>query len=262
MKAYYNEHDKFCAQWLRNLIAAGHIADGDVDDRDIQEVKPDDLEGYTQVHLFAGIGGWSYALRLAGWPDDRPVWTGSCPCQPFSCAGKRKGKADPRHLWPEMWRLVAKRRPAVVLGEQVASADGCEWLAGVFADLDAMGYRVAGADLCAAGVGSPQIRQRSFWLADRKGVEAWAEKAGDVLRVPGSAWANGVRQAGGCCSKHRRVRRRPPAVRLVADGVSENVARLCGAGNAIVPQVAAEFIAAYMEASNDCLALTAKERGA
>ena len=79
MTAYYNEPEPYAAQWLRNLIAAGHIAAGDVDARDIQDV--DDLAGYTQCHFFAGVGGFSYALRLAGWPDDRPVWTGSCPAR-------------------------------------------------------------------------------------------------------------------------------------------------------------------------------------
>lgn len=80
MAAYYNEHDAAAAQWLRNLIAMGAIAPGDVDERSITEVQPDDLRGYVQCHFFAGIGGWSLAARLAGWPDDRPLWTGSCPC--------------------------------------------------------------------------------------------------------------------------------------------------------------------------------------
>lgn len=92
-RAYYNEIDRGAAAWLRELIGAGLIADGDVDERSIADVKPGDLRGYTQCHFFAGIGGWSLALRLAGWDDARPVWTGSCPCQPFSCAGRHKGAA-------------------------------------------------------------------------------------------------------------------------------------------------------------------------
>lgn len=124
MTAYYNEIDPFAAAWLRNLIAADLIAPGVVDQRDIRNIKSDELEGYTQCHFFAGIGGWSLALRMAGWPDDRPVWTGSCPCQPLSSAGQRKGHADERHLWPAFFDLIAERRPATVFGEQVASKDG------------------------------------------------------------------------------------------------------------------------------------------
>lgn len=89
MPAYYNELDAFAAQWLRNLIAAGHIAAGEVDERSIVEVQPDDLRVFTQCHFFAGIGGWSHALRLAGFDDARPVWSGSCPCQPFSAPGSQ-----------------------------------------------------------------------------------------------------------------------------------------------------------------------------
>ncbi len=163
---YYNENDPKAAAWLRELIIADAIAPGFVDERSIEDVKPDDLKHYTQCHFFAGIGGWSYALRLAGWPDTRPVWTGSCPCQLFSSAGQGKGEADERHLWPELARLTGECGPANVFGEQVASKDGREWLAGVFADLDGMGYRAAAADLCAAGVGAPHIRQRLFWVAD------------------------------------------------------------------------------------------------
>ena len=166
MPAYYNEIDPYAAQWLRNLIAAGHIAPGDVDERSIEDVSPDDLAGYEQCHFFAGIGGWSLALQLAGWPDDQPVWTGSCPCQPLSCAGQRQGHADRRHLWPAFFRLIAECRPATIFGEQVASTLGREWLAGVRADLEHLGYACGAADLPAASVGAPHIRQRLWWVAD------------------------------------------------------------------------------------------------
>lgn len=164
-RAYYNEIDPFAAQWLRNLISAGLIPPGDVDERSIVDVRPADLRGYTQCHFFAGIAGWSLALRLAGWPDDKPVWTGSCPCQPFSGAGLRKGHEDERHLWPAFYGLIAECQPATVFGEQVASKDGREWLAAVRADLEKLGHAVGAADLCAAGGGAPHIRQRLFWVA-------------------------------------------------------------------------------------------------
>jgi DNA (cytosine-5)-methyltransferase 1 len=167
VSAYYNEIDPFAAAWLRELIKAGLIAYGEVDERSIELVQPDDLRGFVQCHFFAGIGGWSYALRLAGWPDDRAVWSGSCPCQPFSSAGKGRGKDDARHLWPQFRRVIRQCRPAVVFGEQVASKAGRVWLSAVFADVEALAYRAAGADLCAAGVGTPHIRQRLYFvLAD------------------------------------------------------------------------------------------------
>lgn len=169
MAVYYNEIDPYAAEWLRTHIAFGNLPAGDVDTRSIVEVQASDLVGYDQCHFFAGIGGWPLALRYAGWPDNRPVWTGSCPCQPFSAAGKRQGFNDPRHLWPDFFRLIAKCKPPTVFGEQVASKDGRLWLAGIRLDLEILGYAVGAADLCSAGVGAPHIRQRLFWVADADG---------------------------------------------------------------------------------------------
>jgi hypothetical protein len=149
MTAYYNEIDPYAAQWLRNLIDAGHIARGDVDERNIVDVRADDLRGYTQCHFFAGVGGWPFALRLAGWPDDQPVWTGSCPCQPYSEAGKRLGADDGRHLWPDWFRLIRERRPSIVFGEQVPEAIKLGWLDEVSSDFQSVRYAIGSAVLSA-----------------------------------------------------------------------------------------------------------------
>ncbi len=162
MTAYYNEHDPYAAQWLRNLIAAGHIAPGIVDERKVQDIEPWELLNYTQCHFFAGIGVWSHALRRAGWPDDQPIWTGSCPCQPFSAAGKQKGFSDDRHLWPTWQRLIEVCRPSVVIGEQVASA--LDWLDLVQTDMETADYAFGASDLCAAGFGGAHLRQRLYFV--------------------------------------------------------------------------------------------------
>jgi DNA (cytosine-5)-methyltransferase 1 len=165
VSAFYNENEPYAVEWLKNLERAGHIAPGVVESRGIQELRPKDVQEATQAHFFAGLGAWSYALRLAGWPDSVPVWSGSCPCQPFSTAGRRKGFKDERHLWPAWFELIRKCRPSVVFGEQIASPDGLRWLDLVFDDLERAGYAVGASDLCAASVGAPHIRQRLYFVA-------------------------------------------------------------------------------------------------
>lgn len=282
MAAYYNEFDPYAAQWLRNLISAGHIAEGEVDDRSITDVEPSDLEGFTQCHFFAGIGGWSLALRYAGWPDDRPVWTGSLPCQPFSAAGSQRGAADERHLWPVYFRLIAQHRPAALFGEQVAPAIGNGWLDAVFADMEGEGYACAAAVLPACSVGAPHLRQRLWFVADSAsaGLEGTAgasvQKRSDGLASSGGgeflADTGGNEQRGVSSVKRRQIssagdsrqvdwtelewlpcadgKARPtqPGIFPLVNGLPEGLdysrtGTLKAAGNAIVPQVAAEFIA-------------------
>jgi len=196
---YYNDNDQKACAWLRELIAAGELPPGDVDERSITEIKADDLAGYDQCHFFAGIGGWALALRWAGLEGVPGIWTGSCPCQPLSCAGKRQGHADERHLWPAFHDLIAECRPATVFGEQVASKDGREWFAGVRLDLEGLGYACGGADLCAAGVGAPHRRQRLYWVAAGlgAGLEGHAGNERDG-REPGRDGAEAARHAAAC----------------------------------------------------------------
>ncbi|NSZ63411.1 DNA cytosine methyltransferase [Agrobacterium tumefaciens] len=158
--AVYNEIDEYAADWLENLIAAGLIANGIVDRRSIVDVRPDDYRGFRQVHLFAGIGVWSYGFRRAGVSDDTALWSLSCPCQPFSAAGKGAGVDDERHLWPHAHHLIRERRPAKIYGEQVASKDGLAWLDIVQTDMEGTGYAFGAVDTCSASVGAPHIRQR------------------------------------------------------------------------------------------------------
>jgi DNA (cytosine-5)-methyltransferase 1 len=179
---YYNENDPKAAAWLKELILHGIIPDGVVDERSITEIKSHELKEYTQCHFFAGIGGWPLALQLAGWPSNKPVWTLSCPCQPFSAAGLGAGVADERHLWPVAYELIRECQPPVVFGEQVASAAVIGsaakspkrstrketvpvWLDGIFADLEGAHYACGAGDIPAAGVSAPHIRQRLYWVA-------------------------------------------------------------------------------------------------
>lgn len=245
---YYNEHDKNAAKWLRGLIKEGLIPNGHVDERSITDVRPHEIEQYAQQHFFAGIGGWSLALRLAGWPEDKPVRTGSCPCQPFSSAGSRRGEKDERHLWPIFRDIITFGEPAITFGEQVASKDGLEWLSRVRADLEGIGYEVGAADL-PASIHSPHQRQRIYWVANpaSKRGRSWIKMDNGHRQEPRGSNPN-------LCFEQRLDGRGCRSTLGIADilsppnGVSGRVGLLRGYGNAIVPQVAAEFIKAFIEA--------------
>lgn len=251
MKTYYNEFDKKKCAALKELIADGLISAGDIDNRPIQEVTADDVKGYTRCHFFAGVGLWDYALNLAGWEEDRPVWTGSCPCQPFSSAGRQKGKSDDRHLWPEWFRLIRECSPPTVFGEQVESAIAHGWLDDVYQGLEAQGYAVGAAVLPASAVGAPHRRNRLWFVGNasstrsqghgRPEQELCEKRRETKERYP---WQTGVWID--CPDGKQRLVE--PGIRLLADGYPNRVLQLHCAGDGIVPQVAAEFITAYMEA--------------
>ena len=258
MNHYYNEIDPYAAQWLRNLIAAGHLPQGDVDERSIEDVKSEDLRGYAQCHFFAGIGGWPLALRLAEWPEDRPVWTGSCPCQPLSGAGQRKGHADRRHLWPAFQRLIAECQPTTFFGEQVANKDGREWFCGVRADLEHLGYACGSGGLPAASEGAPHERQRIFFVADSTGDRCFCrgilrdEHDAEGTRGNETFWSEDrqvleVRQEDGPTLGEWIPQPEPVAE---ADGIPGQLGQLRAYGNAIVPQVAEQFIRAFIECNH------------
>ncbi len=245
---YYNEIDPKAAAWLRELIAAGHIAPGIVDERSITEINPYEITQYTQWHFFAGIGGWPLALRMAGWPDSEPVRTGSCPCQPFSDAGKQLGKEDSRHLWPVFRDLIAFGEPTVAFGEQVASGLGREWLEHLRADMEGLGYEVGAADLCAACLGASHIRQRLYWVANPTRPRGRGRKPMERRRC-----AESGRPSTDLCIEPWPDHRGSGSSLSVADvlspshGLPGRVGLLRGYGNAIVPELAAVFVKAFDE---------------
>lgn len=224
-RTYYNENDPHAAQWLRNLITAGHLPAGEVDDRSIAEVTPNDVAGYRHCHFFAGVGVWGLAMQRAGWADEREVWTGSCPCQTHSSAAR--GRHVEPDWWPEWRRLIAARRPQSLFGEQVASAKS--WFAGVRSDLEKLGYAVGASNLPAIAVGADHLRPRIYFAGhtDRQGESVLPVDA-EVARVPRS--------------------RGQPGVVLPANGASDRMARLRAFGNAIHAELAHEFIASFIEA--------------
>lgn len=237
MSALYNEINPEAAEGLRLLIAEGLVADGEVYEGSISDVQPSDLDGFTQCHFFAGIGGWSFALRLAGWPDDRSVWTGSCPCQPFSAAGKRSGFSDARHLWPEWSRLVKKCKPPILFGEQ--SAQATEWLAMVRRDLEAMDYAVGAMPIEAASAGARHRRDRFWFVADAE----WDQQPREEPRSGAPGRVGRVIEPFPWDEPWESALSR---LRVLGDGLPRSVGAADAARNAIVPQVAAKFIAAYL----------------
>lgn len=254
--AYYNEINPGACEVLRELIKAGMIPAGDVDERDIREVTADDVRGYTQCHWFAGGGGWPLAFRISGWPDSRPVWSASCPCQPYSIVGEGAGYADERDLWPTFWNLAAAEKPPVVFGEQVPESIKHGWLDRVHDDMEAAGYEPWSVIIPACAVDKWHERERIFFVgdADSQGLEG---HAGDGSAFIEGALADGYLAEAGVCNPEREAcyvegwdglhRLLKPGIDLLVDGVPAGLAKLCAEslGNAIVPRVAAEFIRAF-----------------
>ena len=245
----YNDTETFVCEWLRNLIDAGHLPAGEVVETPIQELDPASIP--DTFHTFAGIGGWAYALRMAGWPDDRQVWTGSCPCQPFSSAGKQKGTDDERHLWPAFRELIAERRPPVVFGEQVYHK---RWRSIVKSELAGIGYESEWRMLQASDFGAWHRRRRWYFVAHPKRHK---QRRQESCRGPARRVGRIVQPVSWDEPWQSALSR----FRALDDGIPRCVAGTDAARNAIVPQVAAAFVRAYMETVNRTEAANGVQRG-
>lgn len=263
--------------------------------------------------LFTGIGGFDLAAEMCGWTNifqvEKDDWcrrvlaknfpnayrhsdiydfdgtpyrgavdvvSGGFPCQPYSVSGKRTGTADPRHLWPEMLRVVREIAPTWVVGENVRGL--VSWSGGlvfeqVQADLEAAGYEVQPFLLPAASVGAWHERCRVWIVAHRAG-----ERVGRVPERPGrqgeaQAYSVGAGEewAAAHANRERRGKLLPtsqpdgarftgwrdapcwqngptqPGVCRGNDGLPHRLDRIRGLGNAVVPQLVVKIFRAISD---------------
>lgn len=243
MRVYYNEVDPYCCLWLENLMNKGLIPKGDVDDRDIRDVKPSEVVGYDHCHFFAGIGGWAKAYKDQKYEEPK-MWTGSCPCQPFSTAGSGDGFTDERHLWPYWFHLISQCLPTTIFGEQVAGKAGLSWFKLLQSDMASLGYSSVAIDLPAGGFGANHKRSRIYWVSEnssntkRNEQPREEQRSGKTRRMGrfiepfpwNTTWQSALRR-----------------IRVMDDGVSYGVASTDASRNAICPHVGKAFIESYYE---------------
>ena len=235
----------------------------------------------THLDLFSGIGGFALAAKWRGfdtiafcekdefcqkvlkkhWPNV-PVFgdikefdgeqfngkvdllTGGYPCQPFSTAGKRKGQDDPRHLWPDMFRVIRQAKPAWVVCENV-EGHVTNGLDSVCDDLESEGYEVRPLIIPACAVESPHIRNRVWIIAHTPragrerilgiGGQAQAENEGERRQQDREFVQTNARSAK---TRWRNGWGTSPRVCRVDDGLPNRMDRCKSLGNAIVPQIA------------------------
>jgi DNA (cytosine-5)-methyltransferase 1 len=271
----------------------------------------------NHLGLFEGIGGFSLAARWMGWhtkawveinpfcqkvlkknfPEVQgyadikefdgtkyrgtiDIITGGFPCQPFSIAGKRKGKEDDRYLWPEMLRVIREVRPSFIVGENVTGIIGMA-LEQVLTSLEAEEYNTETFIIPACAVNAPHRRDRLWIIAytNYNGSHGAENGQGNIEgNYNNTTWENPIKQSKGYSNKTARkvitntkIKRlsewnaesfqhkthstterytcipgwknfpTKPGVCGRNDGIPNRVDRLKGLGNAIVPQVALQI---------------------
>ena len=163
--------------------------------------------------------------------------TGGFPCQPFSVAGKRKGAADDRALWPEMLRVIGEAEPAWIIGENVAGIVTME-LDNILSDLEALGYSAWPLVIPACAVDARHRRDRVWIVAHADSAPAQGNQRAERSEQERA-------NAGECCQwRDEGEWFAESGMGRVAHGIPNRAHRLRGLGNAIVPQVAEEIIRA------------------
>lgn len=254
------------------------------------------------LDLFSGIGGFSLAASWTGgietvafceiepfcqkvlkkhWPDV-PIYPdikqlkgedigsvdivcGGFPCQPFSCAGKQRGKEDDRYLWPEMFRVIQETNPTWVIGENVTGLIDLA-LEDCFSDLEGQGYEVQPLIIPACAIGAPHRRDRVWIVAhsrerglpfrEKAEITGFGGSSEHVCNPSGKRFQNRRTIAMGRPQSFPESQRSDwwaaePNVGRVANGIPHRVDRLKALGNAIVPQVVYPILQGIVDIENN-----------
>ena len=274
---FYNDNALYPCRVLDRHITEGTLPEGDIYYGDIEKIGRSILSHYHSHHLFAGIGGIPFGLRMGGWQDEWPILTAGFPCQPVSYAGKKLAQADPRWLWPEVVRVLCMVRPPVVLLENTPGILS-RGMGDVLRDLAACGYDAKWRVLAAADVGAPHLRERVWIVAypnsvrheAKRQIREWvAETVGGSGTMADTAhqrdvWGDGSLRENAESARrwdHHRDRAQAndgrewwaaePDVGRVVDGLPNRVDRIKALGNAVVPQVVAALVPWIVEGMPD-----------
>ena len=247
--------------------SAGHVPDGEVDRTITWKLNPNDLRGLTQCHFFC----WDSAdgqKRFAS-PDGEIALSGPevVRVSRFRARDGEKAMSINDTSGPLFTTLSPSANLQWSLGNKLQARMAGNGSAAVRADLERLGYACGGADMSAAGVGAPHVRQRLWWVADASGVGKFIKREKRELvrgndsnghcgewrgngRVNKSAWSD----AEFILCDDGKTRPVEPGIAPLAHGVPKRVGKLRAYGNAIVSPLAAEFVAAFMECQDDQLA--------
>jgi DNA (cytosine-5)-methyltransferase 1 len=237
----------------RQELIKARIRDGYLDDAPI----------FADIRTFSGLE----------WLGVVDIITAGFPCQPFSTAGRRKGEADERNLWPDTARVIGEVRPPFALlenaGIHLRKGSLPAYAYTVLADLAEMGYDAIWGVVSARDVGASHLRERWWCLAypgceyqhiqqrfhgaesptgckgmgdpNLTGLEGRGEPLGESADI-WSAWPPGPADTDAWAGILERYPSLEPAVRRVAHGTPHRLDRLKALGDGLVPAVVAEFL--------------------
>ena len=175
---------------------------------------------------------------------------GGFPCQPFSVAGKQRGKEDDRHLWPEMFRIIQETNPTWIVGENVTGLIDME-LEQCFLDLESEGYEVQTFIIPACAVNAPHKRDR-VWIIANSSSERWIQVGKSQQERLSDKYIESNHAFWRYCTD-LLLDMEPDwsspssGVKRNDNGLSEGVDRLKGCGNSIVPQVVYPILQGIVE---------------